>query len=229
MPKRNKHTFIRKMKTIFHLFIFLIGFISVILHIIYSPNPLASTTKFTIHANLIVSFSFLISFITSFSKKDEFPFLDFLKNCSIIYMSVGILTYHFLLASGGEYSGVRIITNYTLHYLIPMLTFFNWIVFETKKRYKYISILTWIIYPVLYCFVSLLRGAFDGFYPYFFLNPNGKLPVGVGNYGNVTLFIISFTVVFIMLGLILVTLNRLYLYFKNKYYIHLNQDKNRVV
>lgn len=147
-----------KLKLVFHILITLISFVSVILHIFYSPTPLISTTKFTIHSNLIVSITFLFSSLAIIWRKKQIPFLDFLKNCSIIFMSVTILTYHFLLSNGGEYAGIRIITNFTLHYLIPILIYINWIVFEIKKKYSYKFIFYWMIYPVLYTVVSLLRG-----------------------------------------------------------------------
>ncbi|MCH1627883.1 Pr6Pr family membrane protein [Fredinandcohnia quinoae] len=205
-----------KLKLVFHIFICLIGFISVVLHIIYSPAPLVSTTKFTIHSNLLVAITFLLSSFAILLKKSQNSLLDYIKNCSVIYMIVAILTYHFLLSSGGEYSGPRIITNFTLHYLIPILVFINWAVFEVKKKYSYKFIFYWIIYPVFYCVVSCLRGLIDGFYPYFFFNPHAEIPEGVGSYINVALFITSFTFVFIILGLLLVTLNRVFLFIKNK-------------
>lgn len=203
-----------KFKLVFHIFISLISFISVVLHLVYSPAPLISMTKLTIHANLIVFLTFLLSTINILSKKNESTILEFLKNCSIIYMLVVILTYHFLLARGGEYEGVRIITNFTLHYFIPILVFINWIFFESKKKYSIKFIFYWMFYPLLYTVVSILRGLIDGFYPYFFLNPNGEIPVGVGSYVNVTLFIIAFLLVYMILGYLLILLNRVFLYVK---------------
>ena len=124
-------------------------------------------------------------------------------------MFIVITTYHFLLASGGEYVGTRIITNFTLHYLLPIFVFMNWIVFERKKKYSFKHILYWMAFPLLYCVVSLLRGLIDGFYPYFFLNPSGEIPVGVGSYANVALFVIAYLCVYVILGFLLILLNRI--------------------
>ena len=142
-------------KLVFHMLISFIGFISVFLHIIYSPAPWVSITKFTIHSNLIVSVTFLLSAFAMKSRKQPTPFLDFLKNCSLIYMFIVITTYHFLLASGGEYVGTRIITNFTLHYLLPIFVFVNWIAFEVKKKYSYKHIFYWMALPfaLLCCFL----------------------------------------------------------------------------
>lgn len=205
-----------RLKLGFHISIFIIGFISVILHILFSPDPLVSTTKFTIHSNLIVSFTFLFSGIVLMQGKNEGTMLEFFKNCSLIYMAVNLLAYHFLLASGGEYAGVRVITNFTVHYLIPCMVFINWLLFEVKKKYHYRYIFYWVFYPLLYTIVSSIRGLIDGFYPYFFLNPNGQIPVGIGSYTNVFLFMVAFLFVFVILGFLLIMGNRLVLLINNK-------------
>src|SRR5690625_6630521 len=101
--------------------------------------------------------------------------LDISKNAALIYMIVVLTTYHFVLSSGGEYSGTRVITNFTLHYLIPILVLLNWILFEKKKWYSYKSIFHILYFPILYGVISLIRGIIDGFYPYFFFNPHDQL------------------------------------------------------
>ncbi|MFO1446117.1 Pr6Pr family membrane protein [Bacillus sp. Bva_UNVM-123] len=90
----------------------------------------------------------------------------------------------------------------------------NWLIFEEKKVYSYKSVVYWLIYPICYCVVSLIRGAYDGFYPYFFLNPNGSIPVGVGSYTNVALFIAAYTLVFSILGFLLILVNRVIVSYK---------------
>src|SRR5690625_2708814 len=182
-------------KVLFHALIAAIGLISVPLHIFYSPEPSVSITKFTIHSNIIVTITFIVSTIVLLEKKKESRTLDLCKNAALIYMIVVLSTYHFILSGGGEYSGPRIITNFTLHYLIPMLVLLNWIIFEEKKRYSYKLIIFWLAFPILYGAISLIRGMFDGFYPYFFLNPNGHIPDGVGSYAAVALVIVGLTFV----------------------------------
>lgn len=59
--------------------------------------------------------------------------------------------------------------------------------YREKKWYSYKPIVFWLAFPLLYGAISLIRGMYDGFYPYFFLNPNGHIPDGVGSYANVGL------------------------------------------
>lgn len=196
--------------------IVIIGLISIPLHILFSPDPSVSITKFTIHSNIIVTIIFIVSVFAFLTKKKDSHIIDLCKNAALIYMVVVLTTYHFILASGGEYSGVRTITNFTLHYLMPILVLLNWLIFEEKKWYSYKSIIFWLAFPILYGAISLIRGRYDGFYPYFFLNPNQPIPYGVGSYTNVILVIIGFTFVYCMLGFLLIVINRGVLRFKNE-------------
>ena len=216
-----RKTFIHKV--LFHSLIAVIGLISVPLHIIFSPDPSVSMTKFTIHSNVIVTIIFTISLFVLFVKKKENHMMDLCKNAALIYMIVVLSTYHFILSSGGEYAGIRTITNFTLHYLIPILVLLNWIFFEEKKWYRYKIIFYWLAFPILYGAISLIRGMYDGFYPYFFLNPNGHFPDGVGSYANVALIIVGFTLVYCMLGFLLILINRVILRFKHAKYIKSNK------
>jgi hypothetical protein len=209
-------------KVIFHFLIGVTGLISVLLHIFFSDKPFVTITKFTIQSNLIVAITFTFSAFSLLYKKERNNILSFCKNAALIYMIVNSITYHLILSSGGTYIGLRIITNFILHYLIPAFVVFNWISLEKKEIYKYKMIIYWLIFPVFYCIFSLIRGSFDGFYPYFFLNPNGKIPVGVGSYENVVSFIIGFAFVFSVLGFGLIYLNRIILHITNKKF----KDKN---
>lgn len=185
-----------------------IGIISVPLHIIFSPNPYVSVTKFTIQSNIIVTIIFIIALLKKNSKS---YLLDLLKNSALVYMIIIMATYHFILARGGEYSGTRVITNFTLHYLIPILVFINWIFFEEKRWYSYNTIFFTLAFPLLYGVISLIRGMIDGFYPYFFLNPNIPFPDGVGNHINVLLVIVGFTLIYFLLRFLVVFSNRVIL------------------
>ncbi|GIN73310.1 hypothetical protein J14TS2_37850 [Bacillus sp. J14TS2] len=203
-------------KFLFHMLIAVIGLISVPLHILLSPEPSISITKFTIHSNIIVTITFTISTFALLVRKQESRVLNFCKNAALIYMMVVLSTYHFILSSGGEYTGIRVMTNFTLHYLIPLFVLLNWLIFEEKKWYSYKSIVLWLIFPILYGAISLIRGMYDGFYPYFFLNPNDNIPIGVGSYANVAVVMVGLTFVYSVLGFLLILINRVILRIKKE-------------
>lgn len=197
-----------------YITIAIVGLVSIPLHIMFSPDPSVSITKFTIHSNIIVTIVFFISAVY-LRKKAESPPLDLCKNAVLIYMVVVLTIYHFILSSGGEYRGIRVVTNFTLHYLTPLLVIVNWLLLEEKKRYSYKTVLFWLAFPVLYGVISLIRGWYDGFYPYFFLNPNAGIPDGIGSYTNVALVIAGLTLMYCLLGILLIIINRVIFQYKH--------------
>lgn len=57
-----------------------------------------------------------------------------------------------------------------LHYVVPAASVLWWAVFVPKSRLAVSDPPTWLIYPVGYSSYALGRGAFDGWYPYFFID-----------------------------------------------------------
>ncbi|MBK8553889.1 MAG: Pr6Pr family membrane protein [Ignavibacteria bacterium] len=60
-------------------------------------------------------------------------------------------------------------------------------IFVPKGELKFSISIHWLIYPLIYLLYTLIRGAFTGLYPYFFMNA-GKLgyPVVFRNSGFIT-------------------------------------------
>jgi hypothetical protein len=205
----------KKFKVIYQIIIIFIGMTSVLLHIIFSAEPLITLVKFTIQSNILVSLVFTYNVFILLTNKPESNLLQYCKNAILIYTIMTGLTYHLILSRAGTtYFGPRIITNIVLHYIIPIMIIVNWFLFEKKKLYSYKNIIYWLVFPIFYCVASLIRGTIDGFYPYFFLNPNGNIPVGVGNYKNVVVFIFGFISLFAFFGLLLILGNKFIIRFK---------------
>jgi len=205
---------IKKFKIIFQILIIIIGIVSVLIHILFSDEPLTSLTKFTIQSNVLVSLVFTFNLFILVKNKPENKLLLHSKNAILIYMIMTGLTYYLIL-SGGTYYGPRIITNIILHYLIPIMVIVNWIFFEEKKSYRYINIIYWLLFPIIYCALSLIRGAIDGFYPYFFLNPKGNIPDGVGSIGKVVIIIIGLIFLFAFFSLFLIVVSKLIIKYRS--------------
>jgi hypothetical protein len=68
---------------------------------------------------------------------------------------------------------------------------------------KWKDILRWIIYPIVYLFVVLIRGAFSGFYPYPFID------VREDGYINVLLYGVGLITAFLLLSLLFVAIGKL--------------------
>lgn len=57
-----------------------------------------------------------------------------------------------------------------LHYVVPALTVGWWVLFVPGHALGIADPPRWLVYPVSYLAYSLTRGAFDGWYPYFFID-----------------------------------------------------------
>lgn len=193
-----------------YIMIVILSFGSVIIHILYSEAPFVSMTKFTIHTNFVTGLVFLYNLVILSNEKIISKNLTTIKSALLIYLIIVYLGYDLLLTKGNPtYEGLRVYSNLMLHYIVPYLVFFNWVFFEEKIKYSFDVIVQWLGYPLIYFVISLFRGWIDGFYPYFFLNPTGTIPDGVGSYFNVIMSIICLCLIVVILSCTHIILNKM--------------------
>jgi hypothetical protein len=88
----------------------------------------------------------------------------------VMYISFVMLVYHLLLSELFVYQGIQKLTDVTLHYVVPALSLIWWLVFAPKTPLTLGSTLRWLIYPLAYCAYALVRGHFENWYPYPFID-----------------------------------------------------------
>lgn len=125
---------------------------------------------FTIDSNLLVAICATIIFL--FPKN---AFGTFFKRSSVItaitvYITVVALIYNTVLRFLWVLNGWAIVLNELLHVIVPLLFLIYWIYFVPKYPLKWSNIWGWLIFPLIYIFFVLIRGAYANFYPYPFLN-----------------------------------------------------------
>ncbi|MEC9196212.1 MAG: Pr6Pr family membrane protein [Pseudomonadota bacterium] len=92
---------------------------------------------------------------------------------------VGIV-YHVLLSATHRSNGVvDDIANHGLHTVVPTLVFVWWLVFAPKAGLGWRNPLLWVIWPLVYSAYAILRGTFEGKYPYYFLDLPKLGPLGL--------------------------------------------------
>jgi len=91
-------------------------------------------------------------------------------------------------------SGWRYVTNALLHDAVPILSVWAWLVLAEKGRLRYRDPWLIAIFPIVYLFYALIRGATGGFYPYPFIDP-GKI-----GWLGVTAYVIGISTVFLLVG-----------------------------
>jgi hypothetical protein len=89
---------------------------------------------------------------------------------AVSIVMVGVI-YHALLASRWNPQGLQLVADFTHHTLVPALFALYWLM-RPHGQLKWIDAFALVIWPLAYCPYALTRGAFDGWYAYFFLDPN---------------------------------------------------------
>ena len=130
---------------------------------------------FTYQSNILVIIYFFLDIINIIKKNETF--YPRLKGAVTMSITVTFLIYHFLLSPTAEkYEGLEYIRNIILHYIVPIMTILDYIIFDKKGIYKIIDPLLWLLIPFLYFAFILIRARLgepfsDGsYYPYFFVD-----------------------------------------------------------
>lgn len=125
---------------------------------------------FTILTNLLVAFYFLFSMV----KKDTVLSAFFRKRgqltALLVYISIVGIVYQVLLRPLWSPQGWQQVVDELLHSIIPLYVLLFWWLFEDRKGLEWKMIPSWLLYPILYLFCILFRGALSGFYPYPFID-----------------------------------------------------------
>ena len=179
-------------------------------------KPAVLSCYYTIQSNFVCLFYFAYLMIRN--PKKENPTV---KGAVVLCIMITGLIYHFML-NGAMEAGVgavaevtmtEILANTLVHYVVPIMTFVDYILFSPKGQYKWYHPFTWLIIPAIYVVFILIRAEvstlmFAGFngksrYPYPFVD------VDMFGVGKVLLMVGGILVAFLILGYIICGLDKL--------------------
>ena len=120
-----------------------------------------------------------------------------------LYIFITFLIFATLLESMYDPVGFYLAQSIITHYIVPILAFIDWLLMEINRKSRWIYLVYWLCYPLIYLSYSLIRGAIVNEYPYPFLDLN-ELRVGM-----FLLNILGITTVFLLIGSGFIGLNRL--------------------
>lgn len=133
----------------------------------------------------------------------------------MISILLTMTVYHFILIPYAlkinPYQNLKVI-DIILHYCIPTLTLFDWILFDKKKRFKWYDPLIWTAGPYLYVIFVFIQARFDiaarinaniSDYVYAFLD------VKLLGDSAVLVNILSLTIVFVIVGYLIYGIDRI--------------------
>ncbi|WP_298301060.1 Pr6Pr family membrane protein [Hydrotalea sp.] len=87
-----------------------------------------------------------------------------------VYITIVGLVYQIVLRPLWQPTGLQKPVDEMLHSVNPLLVILYWYLYEARRLVQYRQIAGWLIYPLLYLIVILIRGSLSGFYPYPFVN-----------------------------------------------------------
>jgi hypothetical protein len=95
------------------------------------------------------------------------PHVELMAVTSILFVCA---VYNILLAPRWDPQGWQLVADIMLHQATPVLFALYWLA-RPHGRLGWRDALFAALWPVAYAAYGLARGAFDGFYPYFFMDP----------------------------------------------------------
>ena len=118
---------------------------------------------FTVLTNLIVAVTMTAE---AFGKRVPSAVLG---GVTVAIVLVG-LVYILLLRGLIELSGGALLADTLLHKVVPVLAPLYWLAFADKGKLRWRHAFAWSLYPLAYFAYALLRGSWEGRYPYPFMD-----------------------------------------------------------
>ena len=161
-----------------------------------------SFKAFTMQTNLIVTIWLTLAVLWYNKPETLKKITGPLKGAFTLYITITFIFFAILLAPIYQPTGWAAFSNLVLHYITPIAFIVDWILTETKLRYKWSYLPYWIIYPICYLVFSFIHGTFAGDYFYFFLDIS---ELGILGY---VLFVSILIAAGLVLGCLYIAINR---------------------
>lgn len=119
-----------------------------------------------------------------------------------VYILVVGFVYNVVLRQLWAPVGLQKLVDELLHVVVPLLYFVYWIKFVNPVRLPWRKAVTWLLYPLVYLAIVLIRGSISNYYPYPFLD--------VFNHGYQTVMIscAAMLLLFLLLSVAFIALSR---------------------
>nr|MDT0660483.1 Pr6Pr family membrane protein [Micromonospora sp. DSM 115978] len=172
------------------------------------PTVTGLLPYFTIQSNLAVGLLAGTAAWLAWRGRPEPP--SAVKGAVTLYITITAVVFHLVLANSAspfampqpDRDLVATAGNQLLHTVVPLLALLDWALLDPRGRLRARHAVYWLAFPLGYLAFALVRGLFVDSYPYPFIDA-GRL--GYGGVGLSTLF---FALVFWLLGLVLVGVDR---------------------
>jgi hypothetical protein len=120
------------------------------------------------------------------------PLPDLWRGAAVVFMTVTFIVFAVLLRGLQEELNTNIVwVDTVLHRIMPVAVMADWLIEPPHGALTFRrALVPWLVPPLAWTVLTLIRGALDGWYPYPFLNPAN------GGYGTVALYALGILVLF---------------------------------
>ena len=133
---------------------------------------LNSFKYYTMQTNIMVSVWLILAIVWHNKPESLKKITGPLKGAFTLYITTTFIFFAILLQIFYRPTGFAAFSNIILHYVTPIAFIVDWVLTETKLKYKWNYLPYWTIYPLCYLLFSFILGSFTGDYLYPFLNIN---------------------------------------------------------
>ncbi len=119
--------------------------------------------------------------------------VDLLRGAAVVYLVVTFIVV-ILFLSGEDLQVAVNWVDFVVHKLVPVYLVVDWLIDPPSTRLTGRQTLVWLVFPLVWVAVTLVRGAIDGWYPYPFLDPAN------GGYASVAVYVVGIFVGFLAIG-----------------------------
>jgi hypothetical protein len=158
---------------------------------------------FTVEANVLVAIVAAASIFAPRSRAAARLAGAPVAGAACLYACVAGATYFFLLRYRHHPTGLALVADNLLHYLVPTAYLALWVGGLPKAGLTLRTLARWMIFPSLYLAYALFRGPRTGFSPYPFID------VAKLGYVGAALNVLALSLAFMGTGAVLVWLSRL--------------------
>jgi hypothetical protein len=154
-------------------------------------RPLRFFAFFTILSNLFGAFLWL--WLAVRWRRERTRLDDLLRGAATLYLVVTFVVV-VLLLGGAELSLSDRIVDFVVHKLFPVLVVVDWLLDPPETDLRLQDVALWLIFPLVYVVLTLIRGAVDNWYPYPFLDPDN------GGYRSVAYHVVTIFAGFLVIA-----------------------------
>jgi len=160
-------------------------------------RPLRFFAFFTILSNGFAAILWL--WLAATWRRERTRTVDLLRGAATLYLVVTFIVVVILL-SGAELQVADQRVDFIVHKAFPVLVVVDWLIDPPETDLRMPDVGLWLIFPLVWVVVTLIRGALDSWYPYPFLDPDR------GGYGSVGYHVLAIFAGFLIIAGVIVAL-----------------------